>query len=136
MLREDGFVWTTARPRGSADDHYFMTTTTANAARVMQHLEFCRQVLWPELDVQLVSVTEPVGAVLGRRAAARATLLQKLVDAARRSVQRGLSLSWRAREVTLRGGVPARLFRISFSGELAYEIARAGALRRRAGARA
>ena len=40
------------------EDHYLMTTTTANAAKVMQHLEFCHQVLWPELDVQMVSVTE------------------------------------------------------------------------------
>ena len=58
MLREDGFVWTTARRRGSAEDHFFMTTTTANAGAVMQHLEFCHQVLWPELDVQMTSVTE------------------------------------------------------------------------------
>ena len=35
-----------------------MTTTTANAGKVMQHLEFARQVLWPELDVQLASVSE------------------------------------------------------------------------------
>jgi sarcosine oxidase subunit alpha len=36
----------------------FMTTTTANAARVMQHVDFARQVLWPDLDAQAVSVTE------------------------------------------------------------------------------
>ncbi|HZT50325.1 MAG TPA: 2Fe-2S iron-sulfur cluster-binding protein, partial [Stellaceae bacterium] len=58
MLREDGFVLddgTTARLR---EDHYFVTTTTVNAVRVMQHLEFCQQCLWPELDVEMVSVTE------------------------------------------------------------------------------
>ena len=41
-----------------AAHHYFMTTTTANAAKVMQHLEFCHQVLWPDLDVQMVSISE------------------------------------------------------------------------------
>ena len=35
-----------------------MTTTTANAGRVMSHIEFCHQALWPELDVQYASVTE------------------------------------------------------------------------------
>jgi glycine cleavage system aminomethyltransferase T len=53
MLREDGIVLddgTTSRlARGPFP---VMTTTTANAGKVMQHLEFCHQVLWPELDVQ------------------------------------------------------------------------------------
>ncbi|HSD93381.1 MAG TPA: 2Fe-2S iron-sulfur cluster-binding protein, partial [Methyloceanibacter sp.] len=58
MLREDGFVMDDGTTARLAEDHYFMTTTTANAVKVMQHLEFCEQVLWPELDVQMVSVTE------------------------------------------------------------------------------
>ncbi len=58
MLREDGFVFDDGTTSRLADDHFLMTTTTANAGRVMQHLEFCHQVLWPELDVQMVSVTE------------------------------------------------------------------------------
>ena len=53
MLREDGIVFDDGTTSRLAEDHYFMTTTTAKAGRVMQHLEFCRQVLWPELDVQL-----------------------------------------------------------------------------------
>ena len=58
MLREDGFVLDDGTTSRLADDHYFMTTTTANAAKVMQHLEFCHQALWPELDVQMISATE------------------------------------------------------------------------------
>ncbi len=58
MLREDGFAMDDGTTARLAEDHYFMTTTTANAVKVMQHLEFCQQVLWPELDVQTVSVTE------------------------------------------------------------------------------
>src|SRR6202011_2782235 len=58
MLREDGFVMDDGTTARLGPDHFVMSTTTANAGKVMQHLEFCHQVLWPELDVQMVSVTE------------------------------------------------------------------------------
>jgi methylglutamate dehydrogenase subunit C len=121
MLREDGFVLDDGTTSRLAADHYFMTTTTANAARVMQHLEFCHQVLWPELDVQMISVSEQWSqyAVAGPRAR---EVLKKLVD-------RQFDISdtafpfMAAADISIAGGVPARLFRISFSGELAFELA-------------
>jgi sarcosine oxidase subunit alpha len=121
MLREDGFVMDDGTTSRLAPDHYFMTTTTANAAKVMQHLEFCHQVLWPDLDVQMISVTEQWSqyAVAGPRARA---VLEKIVDP-------GFDISNQvfgflaAANVTVSGGLPARLLRISFSGELAYELA-------------
>jgi methylglutamate dehydrogenase subunit C len=121
MLREDGFVLddgTTARLK---DDHYFMTTTTANAVRVMQHLEFCQQCLWPELGVQMVSVTEQWAqfAVAGPRAR---DVLQGVVDPAH-DLSNAAFPYLAAGDVTVCGGTPARLFRLSFSGELAYEVA-------------
>jgi heterotetrameric sarcosine oxidase alpha subunit len=121
MLREDGFVLddgTTARLK---DDHYFMTTTTANAVRVMQHLEFCQQCLWPELGVQMVSVTEQWAqfAVAGPRAR---DVLQGVVDPAH-DLSNAAIPYLAAGDVTVCGGTPARLFRLSFSGELAYEVA-------------
>src|SRR5262249_19260829 len=58
MLREHGFVMDDGTTSRLGDHHFLMTTTTANAGRVMQHLEFCHQVLWPELDVRMVSVSE------------------------------------------------------------------------------
>jgi sarcosine oxidase subunit alpha len=58
MLREDGFVMDDGTTSRLSDDRFLMTTTTANATKVLQHMEFCHQVLWPELDVQLVSVTD------------------------------------------------------------------------------
>ena len=81
MLREDGFVLDDGTTARLAEDHYFMTTTTANAVKVMQHLEFCQQCLWPELDVQMVSVTEQWAqfAVAGPRAR---DVLQGVVDPA------------------------------------------------------
>ncbi len=121
MLREDGFVLDDGTVSRLADEHYLMTTTTLNAARVMQHLEFCHQVLWPTLDVQLVSVTEQWAqyAVAGPHSR---QVVAALAD-------QGFDLSdeafpyMAAGSLTVCGGTPARLFRVSFSGERAYELA-------------
>lgn len=98
-----------------------MTTTTANAARVFQHMHFCHQVLWPKLDVQFVSATDSWAqfSVAGPRA--RETL-RELVDAPFDIGNEAFPYMAVA-ELTICGGVPARLYRLSFSGELAYEIA-------------
>src|SRR5262249_23942583 len=53
MLREDGFVLDDGVTARFTEHHYLMSTSTANATRVLQHLEHARQVLWPELDVQI-----------------------------------------------------------------------------------
>jgi methylglutamate dehydrogenase subunit C len=120
MLREDGFVMDDGTAARLSADHFVMSTTTANAGTVMQHLEFCRQVLWPDLDVQMVSVTEQWAqySVAGPRSR---ELLQKLFgDAADLS---NTAFPHMACAVFRIGEIPARLFRISFSGELAFEIA-------------
>jgi len=118
MLREDGFLFDDGTVSHLASGHYFITTTTANAGRVMSHIEFCHQALWPELDVQYVSVTDQWAqiAVAGpnaRRVLER-VIAEDLADAAFPYLG--------AQAVTVAGGIPARLFRISFSGELAYEL--------------
>jgi sarcosine oxidase subunit alpha len=66
MLREDGFAMDDGTTARLGEQHFVMTTTTANAGKVMQHLEFCRQVLWPELDVRLVSVSDMRSPVRAR----------------------------------------------------------------------
>ncbi|MEI9995289.1 MAG: sarcosine oxidase subunit alpha family protein [Rhizomicrobium sp.] len=120
MLREDGFVLDDGTTSRLADDHFFMTTTTANAARVMQHLEFCHQILCPTLDVQMISVTEQWAqyAIAGPRAR---DVLAKLIDQGQ-DVGDAAFPYLSAAAVTVCGGLAARLFRISFSGELAYEL--------------
>jgi heterotetrameric sarcosine oxidase alpha subunit len=120
MLREDGFVMDDGTAAHIAPGHYVMSTTTANAGKVMQHLEHARQVLWPELDVQIVSITEQWAqyAIAGPNSR---RLLERLlgdsidVSSAAFPYLACAQFSWR--------GLPARLFRISFSGELAYELA-------------
>ncbi|MDP3255247.1 glycine cleavage T C-terminal barrel domain-containing protein, partial [Bosea sp. (in: a-proteobacteria)] len=121
MLREDGFVMDDGTTSRLAQTHFLMTTTTANAGKVMQHLEFCHQVLWPGLDVRMVSVSEQwaQAAIAGPKAR---LVLQGVVDAGHDLSNEAVPYL-AARPITVGGGVPARLFRISFSGELAYELA-------------
>jgi sarcosine oxidase subunit alpha len=121
MLREDGIAMDDGTTARLGESHYLMTTTTANAVSVFRHLEFCRQCLWPDLDVQLISATEQFAqyAVAGPNSRA---LLAKIVDPEFDLSNEAFPFMACA-DITVCGGVRARLFRISFSGELAYEIA-------------
>lgn len=121
MLREDGFVMDDGTTSRLGENHFLMTTTTINAAKVMQHLEFCHQVLWPALDVRMVSVTDQwaQAAIAGPRSR---EVLRGVVDA-NYDISNQAFPYLAAHEVTVGGGILARLFRISFSGELAYELA-------------
>jgi len=118
MLREDGVVYDDGTLSRLAENHFFLTTTTARAAEAMTHLEFYHQAIWPELDVRYVSVSDEWAqmAVAGpkSRAILQAVIEDDLSDAAFPFMT--------ARSVTLKGGLKARLYRISFSGELAYEL--------------
>ena len=58
MLREDGIAMDDGTTARFSETRFVMTTTTANAVPVFRHLEFCRQCLWPEMDVHLLSTTE------------------------------------------------------------------------------
>ena len=119
MLREDGMVMDDGTTARMGQNEYVMTTTTANAVPVFRHLEYCRQVLWPDMDVQLISTTEAWAqfSVAGPNAR---KLLEKVVD---QDISNDAFPYMACSEITVCGGLRARLFRISFSGELAYEIA-------------
>ncbi len=121
MLREDGIAMDDGTTARLAETHYVMTTTTANAVSVFRHMEFCRQCLWPNMDVHLISATEQWAqfAVAGPNAR---KLLQKIVDPSF-DISNDAFPFMACATITACGGTPARLFRISFSGELAYEIA-------------
>jgi sarcosine oxidase subunit alpha len=120
MLREDGIAFDDGTVSRIGEHRFFTTTTTANAGTVFQHMHFCHQVLWPELDVQFVSATDQwaqfsVAGPNARRA------LQAIVDP-QCDIGNEAFPYMAAAEMTVCGGVTARLYRISFSGELAYEI--------------
>ena len=119
MLREDGCIYDDGTTSRLGETHYFMTTTTALAAGVLSHLEFCAQALWPELDVRLASATDQWAQMAVAGPKARETLAGLVEDDLADDAFPYLA----ARAVTLKGGLNGRLFRISFSGELAYELA-------------
>ncbi|MCA1336929.1 sarcosine oxidase subunit alpha family protein [Pseudooceanicola marinus] len=118
MLREDGHVMDDGTTARLGPQHYLMTTTTAAAGEVMGHLEFAAQVLRPDWDVRLISVTEQWAqfAVAGPQSRAL------LEDVLGRDLGGDVLPFMGWIPVTI-GGVEGRLFRISFSGELAYELA-------------
>jgi sarcosine oxidase subunit alpha len=121
MLREDGIAMDDGTAARLAEDHFVVTTTTANAGAVYRHMEFARQCLWPGMDVQLISTTDAWAQIAVAGPNARA-LLRRIVDDAH-DLSNEAFPSMACGAVTVCGGLRARLFRISFSGELAYEIA-------------
>ena len=121
MLREDGIVLDDGTTSRLAATHYLMTTTTVNAVSVMQHLERLLQVDWPNLDVHIASVTEQWAAAALSGPKAR-DVLARLLDV---DVSNAAFPFLAVSECHLRaagGAIRARLFRMSYSGELAYEI--------------
>lgn len=118
MIREDGLVMDDGTTTRIAENHFHMTTTTAQAAQVMTHLEYYLDVVWPELNVQIVSTTEQWAGVSIAGPKSR-QLLQKLFPDDDCSNEAFPFMGYK--ESTL-DGKAVRLFRISFSGELAYEI--------------
>ncbi len=119
MLREDGVAMDDGTAARLAEDHFVVTTTTANALPVYRHMEFVRQCLFPDMDVQLISTTEAWAqyAVAGPNSR---KLLEQIVD---QDISNDAFPFMACANITICGGLRARLFRISFSGELAYEIA-------------
>ena len=121
MLREDGIAMDDGTTARLSENHFVMTTTTANAVSVYRHMQFCHQCLWPDLDIHMISVTEQFAqyAIAGPNSR---KLLQKIVDP-EFDISNEAFPYMGAGEIKICSGIPARLFRISFSGELAYEIA-------------
>ena len=119
MLREDGIALDDGTAGRLANDHFIVTTTTANALPVYRHMEFVRQCLFPDMDVQLISTTEAWAqyAIAGPNSR---NLLEKIID---QDVSNGAFPFMSCANITICNGLRARLFRISFSGELAFEIA-------------
>lgn len=121
MLREDGFVFDDGTVARIGENRFLVSTTTANAARVMQHMELCAQWHRPDDDVRLTSISEAYAqyALAGPRA--RDVLAAVVDDPDAVSAENLPYLG--VCDLTVGGGVQARVFRLSFSGERAYEIA-------------
>jgi heterotetrameric sarcosine oxidase alpha subunit len=153
MLREDGHVMDDGTTTRVDENTFYMTTTTANAGPVMVHMEYHADVVWPELDVHMTSVSDQYGAMALAGPQARAVLQGAIdgtgsrksdasrtdagqidhgeVDASRVDASRvdnagtdvsdaGLPFMGFARATI--AGCDVWLFRMTFSGEMAYEV--------------
>lgn len=122
MCKADGMVFDDGVVIRLAEDHYYLTTTTGGAAAVLDWLEEWLQTEWPELDVTCTSVTEQWAtiAVVGPRSRAVVAALAPALDCGNEAFP-----FMTVRHTELGGdaeGIPARIARVSFSGELAFEV--------------
>ena len=118
LLRDDGFIYDDGVVARIAADRFHVTTTTGGAPRVLALMEDYRQTEWPDLKVWLTSTTEQ-WAVIAVQGPNSRRVIESLMD--------GIDISAAAfpHMSVARGricGVPMRLFRVSFSGELGFEI--------------
>ena len=118
MLREDGIVLDDGTSARFGPEHFVLSTTTAAAGLVMRHLDFVQQAFCPDWDVRTISVTEQWAQFAVAGPLAR-ELLNSLLDAPIDDQ----SFPFLSCGTVRVGGVEARLYRISFSGEIGYEIA-------------
>jgi sarcosine oxidase subunit alpha len=118
MLREDGFIFDDGVIGRIAEDRFHVTTTTGGAARVLASMEDYLQTEWPDLRVWLTSVTEEWATIAVQGPLSRQIVGKLLPDADLSDA----GLPHMGLLETEMHGVPVRLFRVSFSGELGYEL--------------
>tara|TARA_Y100000590_G_scaffold92957_1_gene105230 strand:- start:7412 stop:8539 length:1128 start_codon:yes stop_codon:yes gene_type:complete len=120
MLRDDGLVMDDGTSWRLSENEYFMTTSTAQAGKVMSWLEELLQTRWTDLKVSVTSVSEQWGALAVSGPKSR-KVIQKCVEDPSLIENENLPFMGFI-STNLKGGIPCRIVRISFSGELGYEI--------------
>ncbi|WP_438391941.1 sarcosine oxidase subunit alpha family protein [Caballeronia sp. DA-9] len=118
MLNENGMVFDDGVTVRLSEDHYLMTTTTGGAAGVMMWLELWLQTEWPSMKVRLTSVTDHWATIVVAGPDSR-KVLQEVCSDIRFSREAFPFMAYRNGTVA---DIRARVVRISFSGELAYEV--------------
>ena len=118
MLREDGIVFDDGTAWRLGPERFLVTTTTANAAAVLSHLEHLLAVVWPELRVAVTSVTDQWAAMAVAGPRSREVLAACLDDV---DLSHAACPPMAVRAARC-GGLPVLLARLSFSGERAYEV--------------
>ncbi len=118
MCGEDGMVFDDGVTSCLGENHFLMTTTTGGAARVLEWLELYHQTEWSDLDVYFTSVTDHWATMTISGPNSR-KLLAELTEDINLEKDNFKFMDWRSGTVA---GIPARVYRISFTGELSYEI--------------
>lgn len=118
MLGEDGMVMDDGVTSRLGDNHFLMTTTTGGAAHVLAWMERWLQTEWPHMKVYLTSVTDHIAtiSIAGPKSRALLTTISEGIDYSHDA------FGFMSFEYGKVAGVNARVARISFSGELAYEV--------------
>ena len=119
MLREDGILFDDGTVARLGPEHFVISTTTVNAAKVQSQLEFLLQVAWPDLRCHAVSVTEQYAqfALAGPKSRDVLARLLPQADVSNDALPHLAILQ------TELDGTPLIVYRMSYSGERAYEIA-------------
>jgi sarcosine oxidase subunit alpha len=118
MLGEDGFIFDDGVVGRLAEDRFHVTTTTGGAPRVMAFMEDYLQTEWPDLDVWLTSITEQ-WAVIALNGPNVRKLIEPFIEGIELSKEAFPHMAIREGRIF---GVPTRLFRVSFTGELGFEV--------------
>lgn len=118
MLKEDGYILDDGVVARVSPDCFHVTTTTGGAARVLAHMEDYLQTEWPDLKVFLTSTTEQ-WAVIALQGPKARTVIEPLVEGINLSPEAFPHMAMRQGTIC---GVPTRLFRVSFTGELGFEV--------------
>jgi sarcosine oxidase subunit alpha len=118
LLRDDGFVYDDGVIARMADDRFHVTTTTGGAARVLAFMEDYLQTEWPDLRAWATSTTEQWAVIAVQGPKAR-DVVASLVSDLDVSAEAMPHLAAREGRIC---GVPMRLFRVSFTGELGFEV--------------
>jgi sarcosine oxidase subunit alpha len=118
LLRDDGFVYDDGVVARTAENRFHVTTTTGGAARVFALMEDYAQTEWTDLDVWLTSTTEQWAVIAVQGPNAR-KVLEPLIEGIDLSAQALPHMSVAHGKIC---GVPTLLFRVSFTGELGFEV--------------
>lgn len=118
MLRPDGVVFDDGTTSRISENHYFMTTTTVAEGKVTTNLEFLLQTAWPDLKVQLTNVTSQWAAMAVAGPKSGDVLSRAIADVDFSKA----TFPFMGIQQGHLGDIPVRLVRLSFSGELAYEV--------------
>ena len=118
MLGEDGMLMDDGVMARIGERRFYLTTTTGGAAHVLSWLELWLQTEWPELEVHLTSLTDHYSTI-----AVAGPHSRKVIEKLDCDVDLGKdSFPFMTLKPATLAAIPVQLFRVSFSGELAFEI--------------
>ena len=119
MLREDGIIFDDGTIARLGDEHFVVTATTANSDAVWRWMTKLGQIQWPDLDVALTNVSEQWASIAVAGPKSRDLLCE--LNTGIETEQSNFPFA-SVREGVIQSSVPCRIFSVSYSGELSFEV--------------